>query len=77
MSRPQVIDDEDHERVHERVAAVVVAKDAGMVCTRTPHPQRSANTGPARQRPQPATTRTDPGFPIWSTIPADAMANED
>ena len=40
MSRPQVIDDEDHERVHDRVAAVDVAKDTGMVCTRTPHPSR-------------------------------------
>jgi transposase len=40
VSRPQVIDDEDHERVHERVAAVDVAKDSGMVCTRMPHPSR-------------------------------------
>ena len=40
MSRPQVIDDQEHERVHERVAAVDVAKDTGMVCTRTPHPSR-------------------------------------
>ena len=40
MSRPQVIDDEEHERVHERVAAVDVAKDSGMVCTRMPHPSR-------------------------------------
>ena len=40
MSRPQVIDDEERERVHERVAAVDVAKDAGMVCTRTPHGSR-------------------------------------
>jgi len=40
VSRPQVIDDEDHERVHDRVAAVDVAKDSGMVCTRTPHPSR-------------------------------------
>ena len=39
-AKPQVIDDEEHERVHERVAAVDVAKDAGMVCTRTPHPSR-------------------------------------
>ena len=38
--KPQVIDDEQHERVHERVAAVDVAKDSGMVCTRTPHPSR-------------------------------------
>jgi transposase len=40
VNRPQVIDDEEHERVHERVAAVDVAKDTGMVCTRTPHPSR-------------------------------------
>ena len=40
MSRPQVIDDEEHERVHDRVAAVDMAKDAGVVCTRTPHPSR-------------------------------------
>ena len=40
MSRRQVIDDQEHERVHERVAAVDVAKDTGMVCTRQPHPSR-------------------------------------
>jgi transposase len=46
VSRPQavrsaqVIDDQDHERVHDRVAAVDVAKDTGMVCTRMPHPSR-------------------------------------
>jgi len=38
--KPQVIDDEEHERVYERVAAVDVAKDSGMVCTRTPHRSR-------------------------------------
>jgi len=38
--RPQVIDDEQHERVYERVAAVDVAKDSGMVCIRMPHPSR-------------------------------------
>ena len=38
--RPQVIDDEQHERVYERVAAVDVAKDSGMVCARMPHPSR-------------------------------------
>jgi hypothetical protein len=38
--KPQVIDDERHERVYERVAAVDVAKDSGMVCTRMPHPSR-------------------------------------
>jgi transposase len=40
VSRPQVIDDEEHERVHDRVAAIDVAKDSGMVCTRIPHPSR-------------------------------------
>jgi len=35
-----VIDDREHERVYERAAAIDVAKDAGMVCTRTPHPSR-------------------------------------
>ena len=39
-AKPQVIDDEERERVHERVAAVDVAKDTGMVCTRLPHPSR-------------------------------------
>ena len=38
--KPQVIDDQEHERVYERVAAVDVAKDSGMVCARTPHPSR-------------------------------------
>ena len=38
--KPQVIDDEEHERVYDQVAAVDVAKDTGMVCTRTPHPSR-------------------------------------
>src|SRR5215475_1737046 len=37
---PQVIIDQDHERVHDRVAAVDVAKDSGVVCTRMPHPSR-------------------------------------
>ena len=39
--KPQVIDDEQHERVYERVAAVDVAKDSGMVapgCRTRPGP---------------------------------------
>ena len=40
MSRPQVIDDHEHERVYERAAAVDVAKAAGVVCLRAPHPAR-------------------------------------
>ena len=38
--KPQVIDDEEHERVHDRVAAADVAKDAGVVCTRMSHRSR-------------------------------------
>jgi transposase len=41
VSKPQVIDDVEHERVFETVAAVDVAKKDGVVCLR----------GPARSRP--------------------------
>ena len=34
--KPQVIEDEEHQRVFERVAAVDVAKADGMVCLRLP-----------------------------------------
>jgi transposase len=40
MREPQEIEDEEHEQVWERVAAVDVAKASGMVCTRVPHPSR-------------------------------------
>jgi transposase len=40
QAKPQVIDDEEHDRIYGRVAAVDVAKDSGMVCTRTPHRSR-------------------------------------
>jgi transposase len=40
VHEPQFIDDQEHERIFERVAAVDVAKAAGVVCTRTPHPSR-------------------------------------
>ena len=40
MRKPQVIEDQEHERVYDRVAAVDVAKASGMVCTRTPNPSR-------------------------------------
>ena len=38
--KPQVTGDEEHERVHDRVAAADVAKDAGVVCTRMSHRSR-------------------------------------
>jgi len=37
MREPQEIQDEDHEQLLERVAAVDVAKASGMVCTRMPY----------------------------------------
>jgi hypothetical protein len=45
MRELQEIEDEEHEQVTERVAAVDVAKASGMVCTRVPHPSR-----PGRRR---------------------------
>jgi transposase len=38
--KPQVIEDQEHERVWDRVAAVDVAKASAVVCTRTPNPAR-------------------------------------
>jgi Transposase len=40
VRKPQVIDDEEYERVFEKVAAVDVAKKDGMVCLRGPHASR-------------------------------------
>jgi transposase len=40
VMEPQEIEDEEHEQVLERVAAVDVAKASGMVCTRVPHEAR-------------------------------------
>ena len=41
MMEPQEIEDQEHEQVLERVAAVDVAKASGMVCTRVPHQARA------------------------------------
>jgi transposase len=40
-AKPQVIEDDEHQRVFEKVAAVDVAKAAGMVCVRQPRPNGS------------------------------------
>jgi transposase len=40
VMEPQEIEDEGHERILERVAAVDVAKASGMVCSRVPHPSQ-------------------------------------
>jgi transposase len=40
MREAQEVQDEEHERILERVCAVDVAKASGKVCTRVPHPSR-------------------------------------
>jgi transposase len=40
MEQPQEVEDEEHERTWERVAAVDVAKTFGVVCTRVPDDDR-------------------------------------
>lgn len=40
MRKPQVVPDEDHEVIYQRVAAVDVAKASGVACMRTPVPGR-------------------------------------
>src|SRR3974390_1759600 len=40
MMEPQEIEDEGHERIVERVAAIDVAKASGMVCVRVPRESR-------------------------------------
>jgi transposase len=40
MMEPREIEDEGHERIVERVAAIDVAKASGMVCVRVPHASR-------------------------------------
>jgi transposase len=40
MREAQEVEDEEHERVLERICAIDVAKASGKVCTRVPHPSR-------------------------------------
>lgn len=40
MMEPVEVQDEEHEQILERVAAIDVAKATGMVCTRVPHNSR-------------------------------------
>jgi uncharacterized Fe-S cluster-containing MiaB family protein len=49
VMEPQEIEDEEHEQILERVAAVDVAKASGMACTRVPH---QARAGKRRTRVQ-------------------------
>ncbi len=41
MKEPQQIEDEEHEQIVERVAAIDVAKASGKVCTRVPHESKA------------------------------------
>jgi transposase len=56
MEQPREVQDEEHERVWERVAAIDVAKGSGVVCTRVPDEDRPGRhrthtwTVPARAR---------------------------
>jgi transposase len=45
VEEPQEVQDEEYERVYQRVAAVDVAKASGVVCTRVPDEAR-----PGRRR---------------------------
>jgi transposase len=56
VSKPQVFDDQEYERVYERVAAIDVAKAAGTVCVRLPHPSRPGVRQSHVQDSVPATT---------------------
>jgi hypothetical protein len=56
MNEPQEIQDEEHEQVHERVAAIDVAKASGMVCVRVPHESKPGRRV-SRVWEVPATTR--------------------
>jgi hypothetical protein len=52
VMKPQEIEDEEHEQVMDRVAAVDVAKASGMVCTptRTPSWSWPGTWSPSRSR---------------------------
>ena len=56
MMEPREIEDEGHERVLERVAAIDVAKASGMVCVRVPH-EPEPGRRVSRVWEVPATTR--------------------
>src|SRR5947207_6436831 len=55
-SQPQEIEDEEHEQVIDRVAAIDVAKASGMVCVRVLHESKPGRRV-SRVWEVPATTR--------------------
>ena len=67
---PQEIDDEEHEQILERVAAVDVAKAAGMVCTRVPHQTRP---GKRRTRVWPVGATTNAILELGGHLAAEGI----
>ncbi|MGH3123806.1 MAG: IS110 family transposase [Streptosporangiaceae bacterium] len=66
---PQEIDDEEHEQLLERVAAVDVAKASGMVCTRVPH----QTPGKRRTRVWPADATTNAILELADHLAAEGI----
>ena len=69
--KPQVTGDEEHERVHDRVAAADVAKDAGVVCTRMSHRSR-----PGARQSAIWTVKARMGAVRFFILPAPLAADE-
>ena len=67
---PQEIEDEEHEQILERAAAVDVAKASGMVCTRVPHQARGASAAPGCGKWTRPRTRS---WNLLSTWPAEGI----
>ena len=70
MMEPQEIEDEEHEQVLERVAAVDVAKASGMVCTRVPH---QAWPGKRRTRVWPVDATTNAILELGGHLAAEGI----
>ena len=70
MMEPQEIEDEEHEQVLERVAAVDVAKASGMVCTRVPH---QARPGKRRTRVWPVDATTNAILELGGHLAAEGI----
>jgi transposase len=70
VMEPQEIEDEEHEQVLERVAAVDVAKASGMVCTRVPH---QARAGKRRTRVWQVDATTDAVLELGEHLAAEGI----
>jgi transposase len=70
VMEPQEIEDEEHEQVLGRVAAVDVAKASGMVCTRVPH---QARPGKSRSRVWPVDATTNAILELADHLTAEGI----